>query len=107
MISMACSKVHLRLVKKLPGQPPAGAIVPSAGAAGALPNVMTQLPPPASERFHLPVRSTGGGGGRGGGGGSSGRRRIRLAAAETVSAGAGGERHQQERGGDKTCRRCA
>src|ERR1700733_13494743 len=38
---------------------------------------------------------------------SSGRRLIRLAAAETVSAGAGGERHQQERGGDKTCRRCA
>ena len=29
MIKPPCSKVHLRLVKKLPGQPPSGAIVPA------------------------------------------------------------------------------
>src|SRR5579872_1440073 len=65
---MSCSKVHLRLVKKLPGQPPAGAIVPWA-AAGAAPNVMRQAPPLAAESFHLPATSTGGGAGGGGGGG--------------------------------------
>ncbi len=68
MISTPCSKVHLRLVKKLPGQPPSGAIVPCA-AAGALPKFMKQARLPAAVSFQRPVRSTGGGEAATGGGG--------------------------------------
>src|SRR6516164_8064344 len=67
MISMSCSKVHLRLVKKFPGHPPAGAIVPSA-APGVDDSVMTQAPLAAASR-QRPPRSIGGGlGGDGAGG---------------------------------------
>src|ERR1700719_3187903 len=69
MISASCSKVHLRLVKKLPGQPPSGAMVPWP-APGALPSVMKQAPPAAAVSRHLPARSIGGGVGAGGGAGS-------------------------------------
>jgi hypothetical protein len=67
MISTPCSKVHLRLVKKLPGQPPSGAIVPWV-AAGALPKFIKQAPLPVAVSFQRPVRSIGGGEGGGGGG---------------------------------------
>src|SRR5262249_4256719 len=70
MISMSCSKVHLRLVKKFPGHPPAGAIVPSA-APGVAESVIKQAPLAAASR-QRPARSIGGGcGGRGGGGGEA------------------------------------
>src|SRR5262249_60656604 len=49
MISMSCSKVHLRLVKKFPGHPPAGAIVPSA-APGVAEGVIKQAPLAAASR---------------------------------------------------------
>src|SRR3984885_14361959 len=74
MISASCSNVHLRLVKKLPGQPPSGAIVPWA-APGALPNVMKQALPAAAVRRQRPARSIGGGvsgGGEGGGAAATG-----------------------------------
>src|SRR5262249_6519691 len=67
MISMSCSKVHLRLVKKLPGHPPAGAIVPSA-APGVAAGVIKQAPLAAASR-QRPATSIGGGCGGGGGGG--------------------------------------
>jgi len=67
MISMSCSKVHLRLVKKFPGHPPAGAIVPSA-APGAAASVIKQAPLAAASR-QRPATSIGGGCGGGGGGG--------------------------------------
>src|ERR1700722_16952536 len=70
MISAPCSKVHLRLVKKLPGQPPSGAIVPWA-AAGAWPKFMKQPPLPPAVSRQRPVRSIGGGDGGGGGGGAA------------------------------------
>ena len=63
---MSCSKVHLRLVKKFPGHPPAGAIVPSR-APGVAVRVITQAPLPAARR-QRPARSIGGGDGGGGGG---------------------------------------
>src|ERR1700733_15023398 len=69
MISAPCSKVHLRLVKKLPGQPPSGAIVPW-GAPGLWANVMKQPPPLAAVSRQRPARSIGGGCGGGGGGGA-------------------------------------
>jgi hypothetical protein len=69
MISTPCSKVHFRLVKKLPGQPPSGAIVPWA-AAGAWPKFIKQVRLPAAISFQRPVKSTGGGVGGGGGGGA-------------------------------------
>src|ERR1700691_3897101 len=72
MSSMLPSKLHLRLVKKLPGQPPAGAIVPVLTVLGALPNVMTQALPAAADNFHFPARSTGGGAGGEGDDGSAG-----------------------------------
>src|SRR5580658_760526 len=71
MVSVSCSNVHLRLVKKLPGQPPAGATVPSTAPA-VLPSVITQAPPPVTASFHFPARSTGGGCGGGGAGGGGG-----------------------------------
>src|ERR1700722_16834737 len=79
MISASCSNVHLRLVKKLPGQPPSGAMVPWV-APGASPSVMKQAPPAAAVSRQRPARSIGGGvcagGGTGGGavaiGGGSG-----------------------------------
>jgi len=65
---MSCSKVHLRLVKKFPGHPPAGAIVPSA-APGVAASVIRQAPLAAASR-QRPATSIGGGcGGRGAGGG--------------------------------------
>src|SRR3974377_1735800 len=68
MTSMSCSKVHLRLVKKFPGHPPAGAIVPSA-APGVAASVIRQAPLAAASR-QRPATSIGGGcGGRGAGGG--------------------------------------
>src|SRR3984957_2680300 len=67
MISASCSKAHLRLVKKLPGQPPSGAMVPWA-APGAPPSVMKQAPPAAAVSRHRPARSIGGGEGGGGAG---------------------------------------
>ena len=67
---MSCSKVHLRLVKKFPGHPPAGAIVPSA-APGVAESVIKQAPLAAASR-QRPATSIGGGcGGRGGGGGEA------------------------------------
>jgi hypothetical protein len=70
MISMSCSKVHLRLVKKFPGHPPAGAIVPST-APGMAANVMTQAPlGPASRQ--RPATSIGGGCGAADAGGGDG-----------------------------------
>src|SRR5690348_6165489 len=60
---MSCSNVHLRLVKKFPGQPPAGAIVPSR-APGVAASVIRQAPLPAVRR-QRPARSIGGGGGGG------------------------------------------
>src|SRR5690242_15102405 len=69
MINMSCSKVHLRLVKKFPGHPPAGAIVPSA-ALGVAPSVIKQAPLAAASR-QRPATSIGGGccgGGEAGGG---------------------------------------
>src|SRR5271168_557770 len=81
MISAPCSKVHLRLVKKLPGQPPSGAIVPWA-AAGVWPKFMKQPPLPAAVSRQRPVRSSGGGADGGGGGGgaaaASGGASVRL-----------------------------
>ena len=68
MISMSCSKVHLRLVKKFPGHPPAGAIVPSA-ALGVAASVIKQAPLAAASR-QRPATSIGGGCGGGGAGGS-------------------------------------
>src|SRR5580700_5031904 len=70
MISAPCSKVHLRLVKKLPGQPPSGAIVPW-GAPGLWANVIKQPPPPAAVSRQRPAISMGGGCGGGGGGGAA------------------------------------
>src|SRR6476660_8241203 len=70
MIRASCSKVHLRLVKKLPGQPPSGAIVPC-GAPGELPRFMRQAPLPAALSFQRPARSTGGGAGAAGAGGGA------------------------------------
>src|SRR5580704_10738424 len=70
MISASCSNVHLRLVKKLPGQPPSGAMVPWP-APGASPNVMKQPPPAAAASRQRPARSTGGGVGGGGAGGGA------------------------------------
>src|SRR5580692_6169764 len=70
MISASCSKVHLRLVKKLPGQPPSGAMVPWA-APGASPSVMKQAPPAAAVSRQRPARSIGGGVGSGEGGGAA------------------------------------
>src|SRR6202051_2598886 len=70
MISASCSKVHLRLVKKLPGQPPSGPMVPWP-APGASPNVMKQAPPAAAVSRHRPARSIGGGVGAGGAGGGA------------------------------------
>src|SRR5580692_9623589 len=70
MISASCSKVHLRLVKKLPGQPPSGAMVPWL-APGALPSVMKQAPPAAAVSRQRPARSIGGGVGAGGAGGGA------------------------------------
>jgi hypothetical protein len=70
MISAPRSNVHLRLVKKLSGQPPSGAIVPCAAPA-ALPKVMKHAPPPAAVSFQRPARSIGGGGGGGGGVGTA------------------------------------
>src|ERR1700758_4522460 len=70
MISMSCSKVHLRLVKKFPGHPPAGAIVPSA-APGVAPSVIKQAPLAAASR-QRPATSIGGGCGGGGVGGGDG-----------------------------------
>src|ERR1700676_2934826 len=67
MISASCSKVHLRLVKKLPGQPPSGAMVPWV-APGASPSVMKQAPPAAALSRQRPARSIGGGVGGGGAG---------------------------------------
>ena len=67
IIRASCSKVHLRLVKKFPGHPPAGAIVPSAAPAVA-PSVIRQ-PPLAAASRQRPLRSIGGGCGGGGGGG--------------------------------------
>lgn len=69
MISMSCSKVHLRLVKKLPGHPPAGAIVPS-DVPGVAPSVIKQAPLAAASR-QRPATSTGGGCEGGGGGGAA------------------------------------
>src|SRR5262249_30494898 len=78
IIRASCSKVHLRLVKKFPGHPPAGAIVPSAAPAPApifrsarpavAPSVIRQ-PPLAAASRQRPLRSIGGGCGGGGGGG--------------------------------------
>src|ERR1700692_216429 len=92
MISASCSKVHLRLVKKLPGQPPSGAMVPWV-APGALPSVMKQAPPAAAVSRHRPARSIGGGVGGGGdgggaaaGGGGSGVWAWVWAGAETAAA---------------------
>src|SRR5437660_5494581 len=61
---MACSKVHLRLVKKFAGQPPVGAIDPSPAPDGAV-KFIRQAPPPTIDRRHRPARSTGGGCGGG------------------------------------------
>src|SRR5262249_27270474 len=66
---MSCSKVHLRLVKKLPGHPPAGAIVPS-DVPGVAPSVIKQAPVAAASR-QRPATSIGGGCGGGGGGGAA------------------------------------
>src|ERR1700685_148524 len=82
MISASRSKVHLRLVKKLPGQPPSGAMVPWP-APGAAPSVMKQAPPAAAVSRHRPARSIGGGVGGGGEGGGVG------AAATGGGSGAG------------------
>src|SRR6202161_4942028 len=71
MISASRSKVHLRLWRKLPGQPPSGAMVPWV-APGASPSVMKQAPPAAAVSRHRPARSIGGGvGGDGAGGGAA------------------------------------
>ncbi len=56
---------------------------------------MAQAPPPATESFHLPARSTGGGAGGGGGGGGGCARLIGLAAAEAVGARAGAQSREQ------------
>ena len=64
---MSCSKVHFRLVKKFPGHPPAGAIVPSA-APGVAASVIKQVPLAAASR-QRPATSIGGGCGGGGAGG--------------------------------------
>jgi len=50
----------LRLVKKLNGQPPAGAIVPSVTSAWVAPNVIVQDPAPIADRVHFPAMVTGG-----------------------------------------------
>ena len=63
---MSCSNVHLRLVKKFPGHPPAGAIVPSR-ASGVAASVIWQAPLPTARR-QRPARSMGGGDGGGGDG---------------------------------------
>src|SRR5580692_10182882 len=70
MIRLPCSNVHLRLVKKLPGQPPSGAMVPCAAPAVS-PSDMKQAPPAAAVSRQRPARSTGGGEGGGGAGGSA------------------------------------
>jgi NAD(P)H-hydrate repair Nnr-like enzyme with NAD(P)H-hydrate epimerase domain len=57
----------LRLVKKFPGHPPAGAIVPSA-ARGVAASVIKQAPLAAASR-QRPATSIGGGCGGGGAGG--------------------------------------
>ena len=67
---MSWSKAHLRLVKKLPGQPPSGAMVPWV-APGASPSVMKQAPPAAAVSRQRPARSIGGGVGGGGEGGGA------------------------------------
>src|SRR5689334_19146354 len=90
MIKASRSKVHLRLVKKLPGQPPSGAIVPCT-APGELPRFMKQAPPLAAASFQRPARSTGGGDGAGGGGGAalacgSGRAATRSLPVHPLSA---------------------
>jgi hypothetical protein len=58
----------LRLVKKFPGHPPAGAIVPSA-APGVAASVIKQAPLVAASRQRPPTSIGGGCGGGGGGGG--------------------------------------
>src|SRR5271167_3485544 len=86
MIRLPCSNVHLRLVKKLLGQPPSGAIVPWA-AAGMWPKFMKQPPLPVAVSLQRPVRSTGGGdGGGGGGAATSGGGSVRLELAHPASA---------------------
>src|SRR5262249_26108514 len=55
------SNTHLRLVKKFPGQPPSGAMVPSA-APGVAPKFMAHPPVPGAVRVHRPAMFTGGGG---------------------------------------------
>src|ERR1700691_4919016 len=70
MIRTPCSKVHLRLVKNFPGQPPSGAMVPWS-AAGALPRFMKQPAAPTWLSRQRPASSIGGGGGGGGGGGAA------------------------------------
>jgi hypothetical protein len=82
----------LRLVKKLPGQPPSGAMVPWV-APGASPSVMKQAPPAAAVSRQRPARSIGGGvggGGEGGGaaatGGGSGLGALAQAASATSTS---------------------
>jgi hypothetical protein len=70
MIRTPCSKVHLRLVKNFPGQPPSGAIVPWS-APGALPKFIKHPAAPTWLSLQRPPSSIGGGGGGGGGGGAA------------------------------------
>src|SRR5580658_6819828 len=93
---MSCSNVHLRLVKKLPGQPPSGAMVPwsanaspgACGGGGGAPvaggggegsggpavsaKFIKQAAPGIAASRHRPAISTGGGAGGGGAGGGGG-----------------------------------
>src|SRR5215470_15369431 len=58
MTSPVGSKAHLRLVKKFPGHPPSGAMVPS--AVPAVPaNVILQKPAFGTASTHRPVMVTG------------------------------------------------
>ncbi len=81
-------------MKKLPGQPPAGAIVPSVepGVIGKCHQAGAAAPP---DSFHLPARSTGGGwagaGAVAGGGAGAGAAAVSGSTAEAARIGAGGK----------------
>src|SRR5580704_2106730 len=68
MIRAPCSKVHLRLVKNFPGQPPSGAIVPWS-APGVLPRFMKHPAAPTWLSRQRPLSSIGGGAAAASGGG--------------------------------------
>src|SRR5437899_2463263 len=60
MINWLLSNAHFLLVKKLPGQPPSGAMVPST-APGAPPKFIAQPPEPGEFKLQRPAILTGGG----------------------------------------------